>query len=193
MVEMPLDQVWVDVTGPEGRCLAVLPDDRFFPKGRRGPWPEGARIRTYFLTPTGQRRTLARWDWTASELAREREGSPEPSIRIMPDYGGAYAWDQYGGCAELVDLLGEGPEVAVLDAALTAWQDEWEESAGPFEDDPPPPGGWDAWAERGLELSRRALALMGPEGVVINRCPPSRLRCGKRDLVLFWEESSAET
>ncbi|WP_026939135.1 hypothetical protein [Holophaga foetida] len=188
LVEAPMDERWMEVVGPDGRCLAVLPDAQFYRKIRRGTWPEGARIRTYFLTSTGRRVTLARWDWTASELAMEREGGPEPSIRIMPDYGGAYAWDQYERCAELVDLLDEGPEVVALGTELAVWQGEWEAHAAfTPEDDPPPPGGWDAWAERGLELCRHALTLMGPEGVLIYRCPPSRLRCGKRDLVLYWE------
>jgi len=189
-VEAPLGETWLEVSGPEGRCLVVLPAERFNREGRRGPWPEGSRIRSYFLASSGRRVTKAQWDWTDSQLVREREGGPEPGIRIMPDYGGAYAWDQYGRCAELTDLLGENPEVAALDAACRAWQATWEALYPLAMDEDPslaPSGGWGAWEEAGLLLCRRLLALLGPEGVVIYGCPPERLNCGRRYLVLYWE------
>src|SRR3546814_19595525 len=77
------------------------------------------------------------------------------AVRIMPAYGGAYAWNEQGSSCGLTYMFADFPDVALVEAALEAeWPPRFErapEIAGPhhtldldwarFPEDGPAPAG----------------------------------------------------
>src|SRR3546814_19276127 len=64
-------------------------------------------------------RALGQWKLEAIEERRRTRRV----VRIMPDYGGAYAWNEQGSSCGLTYIFADFPDVALVEAAL---EDEWQ-------------------------------------------------------------------
>src|SRR3546814_2509171 len=64
-------------------------------------------------------RALGQWKLEAIEERRRTRRV----VRIMPDYGGAYAWNEQGSSCGLTYMFADFPDVALVEAAL---EDEWQ-------------------------------------------------------------------
>jgi len=190
VVEEPIQETGVEILGPNGESLALFPCGKIWVEGSRGAWPRGSTILKYMSARSGRRITLAHWTWTGSE--REELDLPTwHRLRVFPDYGMAYAWDQYGRPGEFAELLPDRPtSVNALDRAFTAWYEEWN-PYDPFDPsgnkDITPEDGWDGWKERGLRLCHWLLSVIGPEGLIIYRNAPECFGCGNEGLAIYME------
>ena len=69
-------------------------------------------------------------------------------IRIMADYGGAYAWDQHGVSIGLGYNFEHIPEIKLIEENLLGWSGEFSKAEN---DDPRFP--WDDLHKRGIALT----------------------------------------
>jgi len=81
---------------------------------------------------------------------------PPKRIKIMADYGGAYAWDEDGGCIEIYDYFPQYPELKRIEDELKLWSDWfWAEAE---QDDPDFP--WDRFNKKGIRLAKEIAKVM---------------------------------
>lgn len=92
-------------------------------------------------------------------------------IRIMPDFGGAYAWDQDGACIGLAYNFPDVPEVANLEEEIEVWQAEFERADWSPEMPMLPGFDWPPFHQRGLVLTRRLKGLVGDRAHVFYHKP----------------------
>ena len=90
------------------------------------------------------------------EARRQRT---EKRIRLMPDTGVFPLWTVRGGLTHVDarEFLGLEDDL-VDDLQQWGWEDDFVKG---------PPGGWDAWHERGLDLHRRLQEALGPDFEVV--------------------------
>ncbi len=71
-------------------------------------------------------------------------------IRIMADYGDAYAWDQHGVCIGLAYNFKNIPEIQTIEDELIQWAGDFWKSE---DNDPNFP--WEEFHKRGMALTAR--------------------------------------
>lgn len=93
-------------------------------------------------------------------MKRDEIKEPIPRrIRIMADYGGAYAWDEDGIGTGIAEYFQDRPEYEQLEAVeqeLVEW-DTWFETSDLPDDFNFP---WDDFHVKGLELAKRLAGLL---------------------------------
>ena len=91
--------------------------------------------------------------------ADERRQRMGKRFRLMPDTGVFPLWSERGGLTHVLarDVLGLGDDL-VDDLQQWGWEDDYVKG---------PPGGWDAWHDRGVDLRRRLQAALGPEFEIV--------------------------
>jgi hypothetical protein len=178
----------LDITGPDGQTLlTVAPGDPVPEAAATGPWPAGSRREAWFLTPSGRRCGASTHLWR-NQVWEQKAGEVlvPARIRIDVDWGNAYAWTEYGECAELDSFFVDEPGVLGLEAAFKRWQDRFEETA-PWDGNGDPQGGWEPFREEGLTLCLDLAAWIGTDGYVLYQLPPRRMGLESRRLMIAWE------
>ena len=85
---------------------------------------------------------------------------PRPrKIRIMADYGGAYAWDEDGICTDIAEFFADRKEyrpLQTIEEKLMEWSKWFATSDIPDDLNFP----WDEFHERGLVLAKKLFLLL---------------------------------
>lgn len=170
-----LPQVQRDILSPQGRLLrAFAPAAKIPSSAYRGPWPEESRWLNWVKTPSGHRLILADWVWQRQTWNR-REEQAHQSVKVMLDFGGAYAWDAYSACTN-ASWLPDVPAASRLLAKFEQWQEQWEHHLNACAESSK--AEWEAFFEAGLSLCLELAQWIGPEGCITYYHPPRRLSVG---------------
>jgi len=186
MMEIPYRVDGLEVSTPGGDLLELLPG--VDPKKYEGQWPDGSRLVAYVTTPRGQRLALAQWTWIQGKRVEEPEQIPDTIAIIFPDIWSIYCWDRYGYGTDSALMLEGVPGAERMEQAFMIWDAQFDTlSAEEVYAHVAPPCGWPAFEAEGLDLCRRFVTLMGPEGVVIYRRDYFSLQDSKPGIILYWE------
>ena len=187
MVEIPFHEDGLEVIAPSGEVIATLPG-KWCPRNGEGPWPDGSRLTSFTTSAKGNRIVLAQWTWRDGKRQMDPEQIPDERATIYPDFGADCCWDRYGCNTDIVLLLEGVAGAEALNQAFDQWQARWQVfSLDDLYDGAVPEGGWYAFEADGMEICKRLMNLMGPDGVVIYRTDFFSPLNKEGGLLLYWE------